>query len=66
MIMRMIVEGTIMLAGNRSPVFIRETLKSFSAQHDDELRGESSELTDELRPAKKVSDKKKRNLDDDF
>ncbi len=66
MIMRMIVEGTIMLAGNRSPVFIRETLKSFSAQHDDELRGESSEFTDELRPAKKSSGKKQRNLDDDF
>jgi chemotaxis protein MotA len=68
MIMRMIVEGTILLAGNRSPVFIRETLKSFSAQHDDELRGESSSFTDELRPTEKKSKSKKRqsNLDDDF
>jgi len=66
MIMRMIVEGTIMLAGNRSPVFIRETLKSFSAQHDDELRGASSAFTDELRPTSKASGKKERHLDDDF
>lgn len=66
MIMRMIVEGTIMLAGNRSPVFIRETLKSLSAQHSDELRSESGSFTDELRSAEKPSKKKKRNLDDDF
>ncbi len=66
MIMRMIVEGTILLAGNRSPVFIRETLKSFSAQHDDELRGESSSFTDELRPTKKKSNERQRNLDADF
>ena len=49
MIMRMIIEGAIMLAGNRGPVFIRETLKSFSAQYDDELRGQSQESEDELR-----------------
>ena len=66
MIMRMIVEGTIMLASNRSPVFIRETLKSFSAQHDDELRSESSAFSDELRSSGKGSDKKHRNLDDNF
>ncbi len=66
MIMRMIVEGTILLAGNRSPVFIRETLKSFSAQHDDELRGESNSFTDELRSPEKKSSKKQRNLDEDF
>jgi len=65
MIMRMIVEGTIMLAGNRSPVFIRETLKSFSAQHDDELRGESSSFNDELRAPTKKS-KKSHKLDEDF
>jgi len=39
MVMHMIMEGTILLADNRSPAFIRETLKSFVAQHEDELRG---------------------------
>ena len=66
MIMRMIVEGTIMLAGNRSPVFIRETLKSFSAQHTDELRGRSGSYSDELRSPEKGSAKSKSDLDDDF
>lgn len=65
MIMRMIVEGTIMLAGNRSPVFIRETLKSFSAQYSDELKGNSSAFNDELRaPSKRGS--KNSMQDDDF
>jgi len=62
----MIVEGTIMLAGNRSPVFIRETLKSFSAQHEDELRGRSGSYSDELRSTEKGSAKSQANLDDDF
>ena len=48
MIMRMIVEGAIMLASDRGPVFIRETLWSFSAQHEDELRGTSNPNDDEL------------------
>ncbi|MDX8409054.1 MAG: MotA/TolQ/ExbB proton channel family protein [Mariprofundales bacterium] len=43
MVMHMIMEGTILLAGNRSPAFIRETLKSFVAQHEDELRGARSD-----------------------
>ena len=65
MIMRMIVEGTIMLAGNRSPVFIRETLKSFSAQYSDELKGSSSSFNDELRaPSKRGA--KSSVQDDDF
>ena len=65
MIMRMIVEGTIMLAGNRSPVFIRETLKSFSAQYSDELKGSSSAFNDELRaPSKRGA--KGSVQDDDF
>jgi len=65
MIMRMIVEGTIMLAGNRSPVFIRETLKSFSAQYSDELKGSSSAFNDELRaPSKRGA--KSSVQDDDF
>lgn len=38
MIMHMIIEGTIMLAGDRGPKFIHETLQSLAAQHDDELR----------------------------
>ena len=49
MIMRMIVEGAIMLASDRGPIFIRETLKSFSAQYEDELRGSSDSHDDELR-----------------
>ncbi len=49
MIMRMIVEGAIMLASDRGPVFIRETLKSFSAQYEDELQGSSDSNDDELR-----------------
>jgi len=65
MIMRMIVEGTIMLAGNRSPVFIRETLKSFSAQYSDELKGSSSAFNDELRAPSKRGDKGSVQ-DDDF
>jgi len=39
MVMHMVVEGTVMLAGKRSPAFIRETLKSFIANFDDELKG---------------------------
>lgn len=65
MIMRMIIEGAIMLAGDRGPVFIRETLKSFSAQYDDELRGSSHTSEDELRAS---SDKRLHHAspDDDF
>jgi len=48
MVMHMIVEGTILLAGNRSPAFIRETLKSFIASYDDELKG-AHKYEDELR-----------------
>ncbi|NWF39714.1 chemotaxis protein MotA [Mariprofundus sp. NF] len=66
MIMRMIVEGTIMLAGNRSPVFIRETLKSFSAQYSDELKGNSSAFNDELRAPSKRGTKSSSAQDDDF
>ncbi|MFQ5355789.1 MAG: motility protein A [Mariprofundaceae bacterium] len=51
MIMRMIIEGTIMLAGERGPIFIRETLKSFTAQYDDELQGSGASSEDELRPS---------------
>jgi len=43
MVMHMIMEGTILLAENRSPAFIRETLRSFVTQHEDELRGVRSE-----------------------
>jgi len=46
MVMHMVVEGTVMLAGKRSPAFIRETLKSFIANFDDELKGDYG---DELR-----------------
>jgi len=60
MIMRMIVEGTIMLAGNRSPVFIRETLSSFSAHHDDELRSTGSSS------GGKASTTQRSSMDDDF
>jgi len=65
MIMRMIIEGAIMLAGDRGPVFIRETLKSFSAQYDDELRDSSYAGADELRTA---SEKRlhRTSPDDDF
>jgi len=66
MIMRMIVEGTIMLAGDRSPVFIRETLKSFSAQYDDELRGEDASFNDELRPSGRKSGKQHADSDNGF
>ncbi|MDQ6967573.1 MAG: MotA/TolQ/ExbB proton channel family protein [Mariprofundaceae bacterium] len=48
MVMHMIVEGTILLAGNRSPAFIRETLKSFLASFEDELKG-AHNYEDELR-----------------
>ncbi|MDX8398430.1 MAG: MotA/TolQ/ExbB proton channel family protein [Mariprofundaceae bacterium] len=48
MVMHMVVEGTILLAGNRSPAFIRETLKSFIANVDDELKG-AHNYEDELR-----------------
>jgi len=64
MIMRMIVEGTIMLAGNRSPVFIRETLKSFSTQHTDELRSGAGSFSDELQQSDKRGSRS--HLDDDF
>ncbi|MDQ6996271.1 MAG: MotA/TolQ/ExbB proton channel family protein [Mariprofundus sp.] len=66
MIMRMIVEGTIMLAGNRSPVFIRETLKSFSVHHDDELRSVGSSASKLSGKAEKHTAKQPSNLDDDF
>ncbi|MDX8388460.1 MAG: MotA/TolQ/ExbB proton channel family protein [Ghiorsea sp.] len=48
MVMHMIVEGTALLADNRSPAFIRETLKSFIANFDDELK-DTHKYTDELR-----------------
>ncbi|PKM11418.1 MAG: chemotaxis protein MotA [Gammaproteobacteria bacterium HGW-Gammaproteobacteria-3] len=38
MIMSMIMEGITMIADRRSPAFIRETLKSFIAHYDDELK----------------------------
>ncbi|WP_018294459.1 motility protein A [Mariprofundus ferrooxydans] len=66
MIMRMIVEGTIMLAGNRSPVFIRETLNSFSAHHDDELRSGGSTSHQSAPSEKRPARQSHSNLDDDF
>ena len=67
MIMRMIVEGTMLLAGNRSPVFIRETLNSFSVEHDDELRSSGSSASSELEPLKNRSSRKSsNNLDKEF
>jgi chemotaxis protein MotA len=36
--MNMVVEGVIMLHESRSPAFIRETLQSFLAHYDDEIR----------------------------
>jgi len=66
MIMRMIVEGTIMLAGNRSPVFIRETLNSFSIHHDDELRSAGSSSSNQAGQSARQPSGQKNNLDDDF
>ena len=37
MIMSMVMEGITLIADRRSPSFVRETLKSFIAYHDDEL-----------------------------
>jgi len=39
MVMHMVVEGTTMLSGKRSPAFIRETLNSFIVSFEDELKG---------------------------
>ena len=38
MIMSMVMEGITLIAERRSPAFIRETLYSFIAHHDDELQ----------------------------
>lgn len=65
MIMRMIVEGAIMLASDRGPIFIRETLKSFSAQYEDELRGGSDANEDELRTSTE-KDSNRASPDDTF
>lgn len=58
MVMHMIVEGTILLSENRSPAFIRETLKSFIASYDDELKGGRSN-DDELGSPRMVGGAKK-------
>ena len=38
MIMSMVMEGITLIADRRTPSFVRETLKSFLATHDDELK----------------------------
>lgn len=38
MIMSMVMEGITLIADNRSPSFVRETLKSFIAHYDNELK----------------------------
>ncbi|MGC8698414.1 MAG: chemotaxis protein MotA, partial [Halothiobacillus sp.] len=38
MVMNMMVEGVMLMQQQRSPAFIRETLQSFLAQSEDELR----------------------------
>ncbi|MGR9046168.1 MAG: motility protein A [Gammaproteobacteria bacterium] len=38
MIMSMVMEGITLIADRRSPSFVRETLKSFIAHYDDELK----------------------------
>jgi len=40
MLMNMMVEGVMMMHEKRSPAFLRETLHSFLAQYEDELRDE--------------------------
>lgn len=60
MVMHMIVEGTMLLASNRSPAFIKETLKSFIAQHDDELKG-AHKYEDELRVPNLIGSAIKKN-----
>ncbi|HKJ83438.1 MAG TPA: MotA/TolQ/ExbB proton channel family protein [Mariprofundaceae bacterium] len=56
LVMHMIVEGTVLLVENRSPGFISETLKSFVAQHDDELKG-ARKYEDELREPNLIGSK---------
>lgn len=41
MLMHMVLEGIAMLGQHRTPSFIRETLKSFVAQYEDEIRSPS-------------------------
>ena len=38
MIMSMVMEGITLIADNRSPSFVRETLNSFIAHYDNELK----------------------------
>lgn len=38
MIMAMVMEGITLIAEGRNPSFIRETLRSFIAQYDNELK----------------------------
>ena len=60
MVMHMIVEGTMLLASNRSPALIKETLKSFIAQYDDELKG-AHKYEDELRVPNTIGSAVKKN-----
>ncbi len=47
MIMAMVMEGITLIAEGRSPSFIRETLKAFIVQYDNELKEPGQILTDE-------------------
>jgi chemotaxis protein MotA len=49
MLMYMVLEGISMLGQNRNPSFIRETLKSFVAQYEDEIHSPSlAEIEEEM------------------
>ncbi|MDD3608156.1 MAG: MotA/TolQ/ExbB proton channel family protein [Halothiobacillaceae bacterium] len=45
MLMNMMLEGVLMMKQQRSPAFIRETLQSFLAQHEDDLSDPSQGAT---------------------
>jgi chemotaxis protein MotA len=49
MLMNMVLEGVTFLSERRSPSFIRETLNSFMAHHEDEIRQGSIEVPEEPR-----------------
>jgi chemotaxis protein MotA len=38
MLMNMVLEGITLMSKGRSPAYIRETLKSFMARYEDEIR----------------------------
>lgn len=51
MLMNMMVEGVLLMQEERSPAFIRETLGSFLAQSEDELRDGDKRVERSSRPA---------------